>query len=172
MLAGVVVAGVRVFTTEHRPTTAVDLLAAALGVVVLVLLTRGLHLDGLADTFFDGFGVKGDDDEASRRRRLDVMREPASAPSARWRWCSRRSWWPPSPRTPCRATISAAHRHDHRAPRRDVVLHAAGSRRHGPTASVRSCRHRRPRRRALAVTVVVLLESGGLGQVDDDRALG
>lgn len=75
VLVGAVVAGVRVFTTEHRPTTAVDLLATALGLVVLALLTRGLHLDGLADTF-DAFGVKGDDDEPTRARRLAVMREP------------------------------------------------------------------------------------------------
>ena len=75
VVAALVVAGVRIFTTEHRPTTAVDLLAAVLGIVVLALLTRGLHLDGLADTF-DGFGVKGDDGEAARARRLEVMREP------------------------------------------------------------------------------------------------
>jgi adenosylcobinamide-GDP ribazoletransferase len=74
VLAAAVVAVVRVFTTEQRPTTSVDLLASILGIVVLTLLTRGIHLDGLADTF-DGLGVKGEDDGV-RDRRLEVMRAP------------------------------------------------------------------------------------------------
>jgi adenosylcobinamide-GDP ribazoletransferase len=41
---------------------------------VLAVLTRGLHLDGLADTV-DALGVKGAD-EGARERRLAVMRAP------------------------------------------------------------------------------------------------
>ncbi|MDW7684111.1 MAG: adenosylcobinamide-GDP ribazoletransferase [Bacillota bacterium] len=44
-------------------------LASALTVTLWVLLTAGLHLDGLMDTF-DGLGVRGD-----RQRRLEVMRD-------------------------------------------------------------------------------------------------
>jgi adenosylcobinamide-GDP ribazoletransferase len=44
-------------------------LASALTVTIWVLLTAGLHLDGLMDTF-DGLGIRGD-----RQRRLEVMRD-------------------------------------------------------------------------------------------------
>ncbi|WP_083798610.1 adenosylcobinamide-GDP ribazoletransferase [Dethiobacter alkaliphilus] len=46
-----------------------EILASALIVTLWVLLTGGLHLDGLMDTF-DGLGVRGD-----RARRLEVMRD-------------------------------------------------------------------------------------------------
>ncbi|HET7900166.1 MAG TPA: adenosylcobinamide-GDP ribazoletransferase [Candidatus Nanopelagicales bacterium] len=75
LLAGVVIAAVRIFATAERPASTVDLLAAVLGITVLALLTRGLHLDGLAD-LADATGVKGVGD-AARERRLAVMREPA-----------------------------------------------------------------------------------------------
>jgi adenosylcobinamide-GDP ribazoletransferase len=45
--------------------------AAILAVVALVILTGGLHLDGLADCA-DGLGVRG-----ARERRLQAMRDPA-----------------------------------------------------------------------------------------------
>jgi adenosylcobinamide-GDP ribazoletransferase len=45
--------------------------AAILAIGVLVVLTGGLHQDGLADCV-DGMGVRGD-----RERRLSVMRDPA-----------------------------------------------------------------------------------------------
>ncbi len=44
-------------------------LSSALTVTLWILLTAGLHLDGLMDTF-DGLGVRGD-----RERRLEVMRD-------------------------------------------------------------------------------------------------
>ncbi len=46
--------------------------AAVLGVGALVILTGGLHQDGLADCA-DGLGVRGD-----RARRLEVMRDPST----------------------------------------------------------------------------------------------
>ncbi|CAI7978220.1 Adenosylcobinamide-GDP ribazoletransferase [Frankia sp. Hr75.2] len=51
---------------HERPQT---MLPAVLGVALLALLTRGLHLDGLADVG-DAFGVRG-----GRERALAVMRE-------------------------------------------------------------------------------------------------
>ena len=74
LAAAVVLDVVRVATGAHRPSTAVDLLASALALASLAWLTRGLHLDGLADVA-DGLGVKGDDDN-TRARRLAVMRAP------------------------------------------------------------------------------------------------
>jgi len=58
MLAGLRLAG------------ATDLLAAAVVVASAALLTRGMHLDGLADTF-DGLGTYGD-----RERALAVAKAP------------------------------------------------------------------------------------------------
>jgi len=78
LLGGIAVVcldGVRVLAkNEHSPTLP-DLLAAAVGISVLAFMSRGLHLDGLADTF-DGLGVKGPSDEATREKRLAVMRSP------------------------------------------------------------------------------------------------
>ncbi len=63
LVIGSVGAGLRcVFADEQ--------IAAALAVLVGVLITGGLHLDGLADSF-DGLFARGD-----RERRLEIMRDP------------------------------------------------------------------------------------------------
>lgn len=54
---------------QFSRTTWPVFLASALTVTLWVLLTAGLHLDGLMDTF-DGLGIRGD-----RLRRLEVMRD-------------------------------------------------------------------------------------------------
>jgi adenosylcobinamide-GDP ribazoletransferase len=74
LVAAAVLAVVDLVGGRRGPSPLVDLLGAALAVGALALLTRGLHLDGLADTA-DGLGVKGTDDGA-RARRLAVMRAP------------------------------------------------------------------------------------------------
>ncbi len=74
-LAAALVLGVVGLTSgEARTPSAFDLLGALLAITTLAWLTRGLHLDGLADTV-DGLGVKGQHDSV-RERRLAVMREP------------------------------------------------------------------------------------------------
>ncbi|WP_066063401.1 adenosylcobinamide-GDP ribazoletransferase [Frankia sp. EI5c] len=67
-VSALVVLGTRVMTKTpgERPQT---LLPAVVGLALIAALTRGLHLDGLADVA-DGFGVRG-----GRERRLAVMRE-------------------------------------------------------------------------------------------------
>jgi adenosylcobinamide-GDP ribazoletransferase len=67
-LAGLPLAAVR----EWVPRA--TLLGAVLAIVLLVLLTRGLHLDGLADTA-DGLGAR-----ASAERALEIMRQSDIGP--------------------------------------------------------------------------------------------
>jgi adenosylcobinamide-GDP ribazoletransferase len=74
MVAAGVILFVRLSPLGHRTHIVVTLVASTLAIVTLAVLTRGLHLDGLADTA-DALGVKGDDDGA-RERRLAVMRTP------------------------------------------------------------------------------------------------
>jgi adenosylcobinamide-GDP ribazoletransferase len=57
-------------STIVRRATLVDLLAATIAIASLAWITRGLHLDGLADTA-DGLGIQGD-----RDARLAAMKDP------------------------------------------------------------------------------------------------
>jgi adenosylcobinamide-GDP ribazoletransferase len=70
LLLGLAAAGV----LEGAARLTGDLLAAVLAVVALALLTRGLHLDGLADAA-DGLGSY-----RSPERALAVMRSPETGP--------------------------------------------------------------------------------------------
>ncbi len=70
VVVALVVLPLRVFTTPPG-APASTLLPAVAGIGLLALLTRGLHLDGLADVA-DGMGAGG-----GRDRVLAVMREPA-----------------------------------------------------------------------------------------------
>jgi len=74
MVAAAVIIAVRLSPLGHRTHIVVTMLAAVLAIATLAVLTRGLHLDGLAD-MADGLGVKGSGDDA-RERRLEVMRRP------------------------------------------------------------------------------------------------
>ena len=74
LLASLVPWLVGVLAPQRRTTSLADLVTAVLAVGALALLTRGLHLDGLADTA-DGLGVKGVDSGVVERR-LAVMRAP------------------------------------------------------------------------------------------------
>ena len=74
-IAVVALDGVRVLAKNDRSPSLVDLLAATMAITVLAFMSRGLHLDGLADSF-DALGVKGPNTEATRIKRLDVMRSP------------------------------------------------------------------------------------------------
>jgi len=74
-IAVVALDGVRVLAKNDRSPALVDLLAATVGIAVLAFMSRGLHLDGLADTF-DGMGVKGANDSQTMTKRLAVMRSP------------------------------------------------------------------------------------------------
>lgn len=72
--AAIVLDIVRFTAGAHRASSVVDLLGSVLALAALALLTRGLHLDGLADTA-DALGVKGEGVDV-RERRLEVMRAP------------------------------------------------------------------------------------------------
>jgi adenosylcobinamide-GDP ribazoletransferase len=73
--AATVLTVIRVVAPDVRSVEAVDTLGAVLALATLALLTRGLHLDGLADTA-DGLGAKAPVGDADAERRLEVMRAP------------------------------------------------------------------------------------------------
>jgi adenosylcobinamide-GDP ribazoletransferase len=70
LVVALVVFAFRIFTMI-RGAPASTLLPAAVGITLMAVLTRGLHLDGLADVA-DGLGAGG-----GRETMLAVMREPA-----------------------------------------------------------------------------------------------
>lgn len=72
LLLGVLLAGLALLL-QNSPTA----LAAALVLAAWVLLTGGLHLDGLADCADAWVGGHGD-----RQRSLHIMKDPASGPIA------------------------------------------------------------------------------------------
>ena len=74
-IAVVALDGVRVLAKNDHSPSVVDLLAATVAIAVLAFMSRGLHLDGLADAA-DAMGVKGPPSGAIRLKRLDVMRSP------------------------------------------------------------------------------------------------
>jgi adenosylcobinamide-GDP ribazoletransferase len=74
LCAAIVLDVTRFAAGGRTPSSTVDLLGALLALATLAWLTRGLHLDGLADTA-DGLGVKGEGGGV-RERRLEVMRQP------------------------------------------------------------------------------------------------
>ena len=82
VVVAAMVAGIQWLARHSGPVSAAadirdlaaDLLGAVVAVALLAWFTRGLHLDGLADTA-DGLGVKGTG-PATRARRLEVMRQP------------------------------------------------------------------------------------------------
>lgn len=72
-LVGLVLGGPAALTAWLGARYAAPLVGAVLGVALLAWLTRGLHLDGLADTA-DGLGPLGSSVERGRARALEVMR--------------------------------------------------------------------------------------------------
>lgn len=72
LLIGALLAGLQFVMGHSDP-----LLQAALLLSAWVLLTGGLHLDGLADTADAWVGGHGD-----RQRTLDIMKDPRSGPAA------------------------------------------------------------------------------------------
>lgn len=68
-VVGAIIGLILYWTWTYGRTTWPIFLASALTVTLWAVLTAGLHLDGLMDTF-DGLGVRGD-----RERRLEVMRD-------------------------------------------------------------------------------------------------
>ncbi len=72
LLIGALLAALQLLLGQNDP-----LLQAALLLSVWVLLTGGLHLDGLADTADAWVGGHGD-----RQRTLDIMKDPRSGPAA------------------------------------------------------------------------------------------
>lgn len=72
LLLGLILAGLQFIVSASEP-----LLQAALLLAAWVLLTGGLHLDGLADSADAWVGGHGD-----RLRTLEIMKDPRSGPAA------------------------------------------------------------------------------------------
>lgn len=76
-LVGALMGGLLFLLANFMPASESEMLNAALLLVVWVIITGGLHLDGLADSADAWVGSHGD-----KQRALEIMKDPAAGPIA------------------------------------------------------------------------------------------